>query len=341
MKILVVPDVHGSSEWKRVKSIPKEDYDYVVFLGDYFDAWQNYWPEQGDNARELFNWIREDTEHRKCVIGNHCFSYISGSRDGDQVSGHQYGQALEIRKIIMDNYDIIDLAEEFDGWVFSHAGFTKTWMADVLHYFHQELDKWPDEYYEPHFFEDRKEQQDFFFEMGKQVLRWDESEFSIKFLNDYWHKASHVPGDENFRYAFEELFDWRGCFSGSGDEVMNSCLWVRPSSLLRDAYYPKQVVGHTEMGVADPVFLCSSECKLVIADNAKHDNIFIFDTERESHYLTEPEYNRKIKKINKAIGKILSMKLTDEDAIRNELMNGGVKKTQLDAYVKLINERVL
>lgn len=53
----------------------------------------------------------------------------------------------------------------------------------------------------------------------------------------------------------------------------------------------------------------------------------------------ESDYNRLSKKINKAIGSIWSMKLTDEDAIRNELMAAGVKKTQLDAYMKLIKEK--
>lgn len=44
-KILVMPDVHGSHQWEVVKSIPKEAYDYIVFIGDYFDTWQNEWPD--------------------------------------------------------------------------------------------------------------------------------------------------------------------------------------------------------------------------------------------------------------------------------------------------------
>ena len=38
-----------------------------------------------------------------------------------------------------------------------------------------------------------------------------------------------------------------GFFSPSGDEISQGPLWIRPESLLQDAYYPKQVVGHTEM----------------------------------------------------------------------------------------------
>jgi hypothetical protein len=49
-------------------------------------------------------------------------------------------------------------------------------------------------------------------------------------------------------------------------------------------------------------------------------------------------YNRVSKHIDKALNTILSQKLTDEDAIKNELMNGGVKKEQLDSYLKLLKE---
>lgn len=40
-KILVIPDVHGSHQWEVAKSISPDSYDYAVFLGDYFDSWEN------------------------------------------------------------------------------------------------------------------------------------------------------------------------------------------------------------------------------------------------------------------------------------------------------------
>ena len=43
--ILSVPDVHGSHEWEVVKNLPKDSYDYIVFHGDYFDSWENEWPD--------------------------------------------------------------------------------------------------------------------------------------------------------------------------------------------------------------------------------------------------------------------------------------------------------
>ena len=336
MKVLVVPDVHGSLCWKRIKNIPKESYDYAVFLGDYVDSWENRWSEQGDNIKEIFDWIREDTEHRKCLIGNHDFSYISSSRDGNKVSGHQYDKALEIRKIFEDNYDVLDLAAEFDGWVFSHAGFTKTWVASLLHHLHQELDKWPDEFYERHMFQTKEESDDFLKRMGDGLLVWDENEFSIDFLNGYWHKRSHNPGGKNTRLAFDELLDWNGYFSGSGDEITQGPLWVRPHSLLKDAYYPKQVVGHTEMCFGEPVGLSFRNKKVVVVDSTEHDLIYIFDTENPCDFITEAEHNKLDKRMYQTLNVLLSTKIRDEDVIKNELLAKGAKETQLKAYINLL-----
>ena len=333
MRVLIIPDVHATKNWEKVKEIPKENYDYAVFLGDYFDSglydrklrmWRsnNKWPEQGENVINIINWIREDPEHRKMLIGNHDFSYISAGHDGANVSGHQNEHKHEIRGIILSNYDVFDLAFECDGWVFSHAGFTYTWRSSAIHFLHQLLDQWPEE-------------------GGK---RWNEREYNLNFLNDFWHKVSHQYGDDNCYQAFDELLDWRGVFSGTGDEPQNSCLWVRPRSLLSDALYPNQVVGHTEYCIGEPLKLRGSssgsgalDTRIVVVDSQDHDLITIFDTENPGDdFITFAEYNRWEKKVNKAINTILSQQLTDRDAIVNELLKGGVKKEHVKKYYELL-----
>lgn len=77
VRILSIPDVHGSHQWEAVKSVPKDSYDYIVFHGDYFDSWENQWPDQGENFKTICDFVREDTEHRKLLIGNHDFAYLS------------------------------------------------------------------------------------------------------------------------------------------------------------------------------------------------------------------------------------------------------------------------
>lgn len=312
MKVLVIPDVHGSHEWERIKSIPKTDYDKVVFLGDFFDSGEfneetksfrqnNKWPDQGENFRNICDFIREDPANRKAVFGNHCWSYLSGSRDGSNCSGHQNSKIGEIRALLNANYDILDIAEEFDGWVFSHAGFTKTWVDSYLKYqLHVYLDKWPEE------------------DDGK-VIAWDESEYSIQFMNDFFHKLTHWPGDPNFKIGIDELLDWHGYFSGSGNEKSQGPFWVRPESLLADAYYPNQVVGHTEYAFFGPIGLKEKGNKVILTDSSTHSNIFIFDTENPGDFINVTDFNRKIKKITKVINDGKSMQKSKED-IKNDLI---------------------
>lgn len=307
MKVLVIPDVHGSHEWEKVKSIPKESYDFAIFLGDYFDSGKydkrirnfidtNEWPDQGANFKNICEWVREDPEHRKMCLGNHDFSYISATRYGGNCSGHQNTKIPEIRLLLKENLDIIDLAQEIDGWVFSHGSFTKTWVSEMKHQLHNMLDKWPDEQKED--FEDEEE----FEEYKKSALIWDESEWSIEFLNKEWHKLSHWPGDKNTEYGFDELLDWHGFYSGSGNEITQGPLWVRPEALLRDAYYPNNVVGHTEYGMLEPLKLQIDDIKLLCVDSPLHDNIFIFDTEcKEENWQSNDEFNKSQKRLTHII----------------------------------------
>lgn len=335
MKVLIIPDMHGSHNWEKAKAIVKEHPDYyVVGLGDWADSgiynrklsvWQNNnkWPDQGENLKNALEWFSEDKEHRFFCLGNHDWAYLTMTRGGQYVSGHQSGHASEIRSILNSYKDILHIGKELDGWVFSHAGFTENWVNSyMIPQLHKMFDKWPEE------------------DDGKPLV-WDESEFSVDFLNKVFRSLDHIPGDPNSDYGFDELLDWHGAFSGTGDEVMQGPYWVRPSALLRSHYYPNQVVGHTEMCIGEPVKLKSKDSRVVILDSTDHDLIYVFDTENPGDdFLFEADFNRLIKKINKAIGTIWSMKITDEDAIRNELLSSGVKKHQLDEYVKLIKSNM-
>lgn len=283
MKILVIPDVHGSHEWEVAKTLPKDSYDYVVFLGDYFDSWENKWDDQGENFLNICRFVDEDKEHRKMLIGNHDFSYISGTRDGDNCSGHQFNKVGLIRALLTENYDLLDLAFEADGYVFSHAGFSKTWVHAVKRYFHVVYDKYPDE------------------DTNSKGLIWDENEWSIKFLNDYWHSRTHIPGDDTFSYGFDELLDWRGFMSGSGNEVTQGITWIRPEALLSDAYYPNQIVGHTEYALFEPTCLTSKGNNVILMDSRNHKVWGVFDTEKPVEYKTISEFNHWYKTFEKSV----------------------------------------
>ena len=203
------------------------------------------------------------------LIGNHCFSYISGGVYGNNCSGHQHNKVSEIRALITSNLNLIDLAFECDGWVFSHAGFSKTAVRMMNRIMNNIYGK--------------------------------EEPFSIERLNKCWHERSHFHGDPNFDSFFDEILDWNGVFSGSGDEKTQFCLWIRPHSLLEDAFYDKQIVGHTEYCFwMDPIVLQKDNKKVMLTDSLDH-HIHIIDTNEEFKGISELDLKKKIKKLNKAL----------------------------------------
>ena len=130
--VIIIPDVHGSLKWKKAKELLKEKPDsYVVGLGDWVDDWTNNWPQQGENLEEALEWFSEDTEHRIFLLGNHDWSYISNTDDGN-VSGHQILYADKIKAIFEKYKSIWNICCEIDGWVFSHAGISKNWRDTVF-----------------------------------------------------------------------------------------------------------------------------------------------------------------------------------------------------------------
>ena len=132
-------------------------------------------------------------------------------------------------------------------------------------------------------------------------------------MNDFFHSLSHVLGDPNFKIGIDELLDWHGHFSGSGNEKTQGPFWIRPESLLDDAYYPNQVVGHTEYAFFGPVGLKEKDNRVVLVDSTTHSNIFIFDTENPGDFMDIIDSNRKIKNITKIINDGKSLQKSKEE----------------------------
>ena len=59
MKILIIPDQHGSHNWEIAKS-KIDEVDYVVFLGDSVDSFDNKHPDQEENLKNIFDFVRKN-----------------------------------------------------------------------------------------------------------------------------------------------------------------------------------------------------------------------------------------------------------------------------------------
>lgn len=124
MKILIIPDIHETSYYKSYLD-KVNDYDKIIFLGDYFD-YHGKKPD-GDacaNFREICEFKRKYNDKVDMLIGNHDNTYISD----DMTNSFQYVNEAKIEKVLRENFDLLKIAVEYDGYVFSHAGISDIFL---------------------------------------------------------------------------------------------------------------------------------------------------------------------------------------------------------------------
>ena len=201
--------------------------------------------------------------------------------------------------LLTKNRDIIDIAFECEAncpggkIVFSHAGFSRTWVKSILDVF--------------------------------GIL---ENHWSVSFLNEQWHMISLNPYSESFNARFEEILDWYGFFSGSGNEITQGPLWIRPEALLKDAFYETQIVGHTELCLGDYVFLSEKDINinrknnLIVADSNNHLIFDVIDTENlPDNAMSFLEFSKFYKRTHKQINDIKSQEFARMDYSKETVMS--------------------
>lgn len=130
MKILIIPDQHGQSNGLKVAKEKINEVDFIVFLGDYFDSYFTAYRgmKAVENFKDVCSFARNNKEKVKLVIGNHDLdNYIYFG----QCSGFQRDWFNEYNKALAENIDLLNIAYEIDGYVFSHAGFSTKWVEDL------------------------------------------------------------------------------------------------------------------------------------------------------------------------------------------------------------------
>lgn len=122
MKTIAIGDIHGRTIWKDI--VAKESADKVVFIGDYFDSYDDYTAaEQMHNFKEIIEF--KESGEVIMMIGNHDFHYIEGS---EHYSGYQAGAAAAINDLLHNNLHHLQMCYRMDEFLFSHAGVSHDWL---------------------------------------------------------------------------------------------------------------------------------------------------------------------------------------------------------------------
>lgn len=243
MKVISIPDIHQHLESvKYIESLINggSSFDYIVFHGDLVDDWESdaLWLDHERNPVAMIERLTRIKvllgDRFAWLLGNHDLSYLpSMYSSSHQISGHQYKHAVEIQDALLKALHYIQIAVKIDDVVYSHAGFTKTWVASAKSF------------------------------IRKNKAFFDTDADLLDSLNKILQPE--LVGEQ----LYSELFDHRG-FSPSGDDTSEGPLWARPRSVIIDNAFKKQVVGHTEL--KNPVLYKASKKELAVIDSREHNN---------------------------------------------------------------------
>jgi hypothetical protein len=128
MKILAIGDIHGRDVWKKI--IQGQEFDKVIFIGDYFDSFDIPYPQQFINFAEILEFKKANIDKVVLLIGNHDYHYIV---EDQRYSGYQSQHADEIHFALKSSLEkgLMQICTVDDGFLFSHAGVTKTWAKNA------------------------------------------------------------------------------------------------------------------------------------------------------------------------------------------------------------------
>lgn len=128
MKIAVIGDIHGRHVWKEI--VAKEHYDFVVFLGDYFDSFDIPLVDQLYNFKEIIRYKKENNHKVILLIGNHDAQYMPRSFD-PYIEGFQMENHADIQALLVEHKNIMQMALQLDNFLFTHAGVSETFLRDT------------------------------------------------------------------------------------------------------------------------------------------------------------------------------------------------------------------
>lgn len=252
-KNIYIGDIHGRKEWKQIVET-HADADNIVFIGDYFDAYEREVSGQDEleNVLEILEFKKQQeqdpTKRVYLLIGNHDHHYWPGVIDNGGTSRYRYNMAATFEQFFAVHGHHFQMAVIVENRLCTHAG--------VSHVFLQETGYWTEAV-----------------NTGIQPK-----------VDEYLNRLFAAnPNEFKFEMAMGRNPDSFSWLDPSGDNMEQSPIWIRPLSLfrsnknsfLKDEYV--QIFGHTRVR------------KIDIDGNATGGRYFLIDTLEQGEYLIDTD----------------------------------------------------
>jgi predicted phosphodiesterase len=138
-KFIVIPDLHGSYDWKEILGFV-DMFDDIIFIGDYTDSYDYSDIQIKDNFIQILEFKYRFPKKVHLLLGNHDLPYMF-SKIGQRTifcQGHRAQMRPDMYQLFHDAYrdGAIKLAHEIHDkngtkFLFTHAGVTEGWWNFV------------------------------------------------------------------------------------------------------------------------------------------------------------------------------------------------------------------
>jgi predicted MPP superfamily phosphohydrolase len=129
-KIITIGDLHGSPVWKQI--LP-EEWDRMVFIGDYVDSGDYSADEILVNLQEIIDLKKKYPEKVILLMGNHDLAYFYGGHERHYCSGFKRSMLSQLFTIFTSNREIFQAAFQVRDHLWTHAGVVQRWYDTYIH----------------------------------------------------------------------------------------------------------------------------------------------------------------------------------------------------------------
>jgi len=116
LKTITIGDIHGLDSWKR---ITPDDYDLIVFLGDYVDSFTISDGPMMANFHEIIRFKKSYPDKVILLLGNHEASYLDRMY---RATGFRPSIRDEVMLLLRVNAHLFQVAYQYRNYLWSHAG---------------------------------------------------------------------------------------------------------------------------------------------------------------------------------------------------------------------------
>lgn len=131
MNIITIPDLHGKNNWKHFNI---EDYDKVVFLGDYVDSKEEVSDKKEiENLEEIIEFKLKHPDKVVLLLGNHDIHYLYYPL----YRASSFNERIQnvLTALFKSHKDLFAYAFQMGNHLWTHAGVSNAWFRSHISVF--------------------------------------------------------------------------------------------------------------------------------------------------------------------------------------------------------------